>query len=85
MAPVSLAHSATSWVSMGLIENISTTRQVFRYFDFKTLAASNALVTIRPHAIIVASEPSRKMFPLPILKIALSSYKTSLNGLASLT
>jgi hypothetical protein len=65
MAPVSLAHLAIKSLSIGFIENISTTLQEMPFL-FSSFAASSALLTIRPHPIIVASEPSSRMLPLPI-------------------
>src|SRR6185503_11450726 len=50
IAPVSLAQREISSLSIGFIENMSTTRQEIP-FSLRSLAASRALPTSRPQAI----------------------------------
>ena len=63
--PVSLAAFSKSSLSIGFIENISSTLQEIPSF-FRDSAASSAIFTVIPHAAMVQSEPSRNVIPFPI-------------------
>ena len=65
MDPVSLAAFSKSSLSIGLTEKQSITLQDIPSCLSKS-AASNAILTVIPHAAIVQSEPSRNTIPYPI-------------------
>ncbi|OQA13151.1 MAG: hypothetical protein BWY62_01427 [Firmicutes bacterium ADurb.Bin356] len=76
IAPVSRAQLKSSSLSIGFIENISTTLTLTPSAS-RSFAASSELPTIYPQATTVASLPSLITFPLPSSKTVCASYKST--------